>query len=379
MSRRRAIATAVVGAWLVTIISIAPATPATAADTDFSFTDHFSSGRYTGNEGSVDYDGPWWELRDRGGSTKGAIAVVDDGNCPHGPCARIAAQGELWGTGLARRANTEGAVTANLRFMYRLVVDEPSAGRLDIVALDGWNWEVLDSIDLTDATDGVHSRTYDVADYAAQLLTVGFFASGEWRGAVYIDDVEVFGRWIDSAIAEPPTTTTSTTAAPTTTSTSTTAAPTTTSSPPPTASTPMATTTTTVGPPTTTRISSTVTTPPPTEGPKETRNPPITGVPPTTPAPSTEAPLTNDERYRDKGALAFFYFDDHMTDTTGELTTMPGEDALPKPDPVAQIMASLTVTAVTIRSHLLSAIALGLLIAAAAVIGLGRQEERTQR
>jgi hypothetical protein len=38
-------------------------------------------------------------------------------------------------------------------------------------------------------------------------------------------------------------------------------------------------------------------------------------------------------------------------------------------------MASITVTAVTIRSHLLSAVALGLLIAAAAVIGLGRRGE----
>ena len=98
-------------------------------------------------------------------------------------------------------------------------------------------------------------------------------------------------------------------------------------------------------------------------------------MPPTTPTSSTEAPLTNDERYKDKGALAFFYFDDPMTGTAGELTTMPGEAALPEPGPVTQIMASLTVVAVTIRSHLLSAIGLGLLIAAAAVIGLGRRSE----
>ena len=55
---------------------------------------------------------------------------------------------------------------------------------------------------------------------------------------------------------------------------------------------------------------------------------------------------------------------------------MPGEGDLPEPGPVTQIMASITVTAVTIRSHLLSAIALGLLIAAAAVIGLGRREAK---
>jgi hypothetical protein len=59
----------------------------------------------------------------------------------------------------------------------------------------------------------------------------------------------------------------------------------------------------------------------------------------------------------------------------GFKATMPGETPLPEPGPVTQIMASVTVTAVTIRSHLLSAIALGLLIAVAAVIGPGRRRE----
>lgn len=108
-------------------------------------------------------------------------------------------------------------------------------------------------------------------------------------------------------------------------------------------------------------------------------NPPVTNVPPTTRPPSTEAPLTDDQRYKDKGAFAFFVFDDEHTTATGTLATMPGSVELPRPGPVTQIVASLTVTAVTVRSHLLSATGLGLLIAVAAVIGLGRHEERTER
>jgi len=69
--------------------------------------------------------------------------------------------------------------------------------------------------------------------------------------------------------------------------------------------------------------------------------------------------------------------------TKGELATrmildetlmeMPGTaGAAPEPGPVTQIAASITTTAATVRSHMLSAVALGLLIAVVAVWGLGR-------
>jgi hypothetical protein len=112
----------------------------------------------------------------------------------------------------------------------------------------------------------------------------------------------------------------------------------------------------------------------PPAGPPNTTVGPANSSPTTTAPPSTEPPLTNDDRYKDKAALAFSVFDDELK-PTAELATMPGEVELPEPGPVTQIMASITMTAVTIRSHLLSAIALGLLIAAAAVIGLGRRGE----
>jgi len=298
------------GAWLLTIAIVAPLTPAHAgAGAGCSFKDGFSSNQYIGNEGSDDFDGPWWESLDWGGSNKGAVSVVESDDCPRTSCARIGGETTFWGAGLARRADLQDAHNATMTFRYRLAIDEASDGYLNVAAFDGWNWTILDSIALDDENDDeIHSRSYNVADYATKFYSVGFFAHGAWSGSAFIDDVEVFGKRQDT---------------------------------------------------TTTTAARTATTVPPTV---------------TTRPPSTEAPLTNDKRYKDKGALAFFVFDDELTTSTGELATMPGEVELPSPGPVTQIMASITVTAVTIRSHLLSAIVLGLLIAAAAVIGLGRRE-----
>ncbi len=368
------------GAWLLAVAAIAPLTPASAtAGAAYSFKDTFSSGRYNGDNGTDLFDGPWWEVLDWGGSNKGAVAIVDDDNCPQSSCAHIAGETDFWGTGLARRANLENAHSATLRFRYRLAVDEASGGSLDVVAYDGWNWTTLDSIDLSNEDDDrVHARSYNVQAYASKFFSVGFLAHGEWNGAAFIDDVEVFGTWQEAIVSttttEAPTTTTS--VPPTTTTATSTTSPSTSTT---TSTTTAAPTTTTVPPPTTSHPPVATTAPPisttyPPVGPPNTTVGPPRSAPTTTLPPSTEPPLTDDARYRDKGALAFSVFDDDLT-ATADLATMPGEVALPKPGPVTQIMASITVSAVTIRSHLLSAIALGLLIAAAALIGLGRRRE----
>ena len=166
------------GAWLLAVAVIAPVTPAMAAQGEYSFKDRFSSGQYNGNNGSDQYSGPWWESLDWGGSNKGAVTVVvDDDDCPSVSCARIAGDTRFSGTGLARRADIEGAATATLKFKYRLAVDEQSAGRLEIAVFDGWNWTTLDSFDLRNENDDeVHTKSYDVIAHAGRFFTVGFFA-----------------------------------------------------------------------------------------------------------------------------------------------------------------------------------------------------------
>ncbi|MCP3973094.1 MAG: hypothetical protein GY720_01220 [bacterium] len=374
MTRRIGVALFAMTAWVLVLGMALQSAPAAAAQSGFRFLDRFSSGDYGGNHGSTPFNSAWWEYVDGGGPDRGDVTVESGGGCPHERCARISGDDErLAGTGLARRAKLTGAATATLRFKYRFDLNAATAGHFNVAVHNGNRWIVLDSFNLDDKSDnGVHTRTYEVTEYANHHFYVGFFAHGQWDGDLYIDNVEIFGQWDDSTTTTSTTTTTiaptttTTTVAPTTTTTSTTVAPTTS-------------TTTTVPPTTSTTSPPTVTTVPPTTSVAPTTEPPSTSVataPPTTVAPTTTTtrppeptvPLARDERYTLKGELAMLIKDDLMA--------LPSDVAtIPSPNPVTQIAATVTTTAVTLRSHLLPASALGLLIAIAAVGGMGRLEQ----
>jgi hypothetical protein len=199
-----------------------------------------------------------------------------------------------------------------------------------------------------------------VTEFANPGFAIGFFAYGWLDGAVFIDHVEIFGA---QEIAT--TTTTTTTAAPTTTT-----APTSTTVPPPTSTTTVP--TTTVTPPPTTAPTTTTVAPPPTNPPVTTTTvAPVTSQPPppTSRPPTTVTPLENDARYTQKAELA-----NHLILANSIMELPTAIEEIPEPSPVTQIMASVTTTAVTVRSHLLSASALGLIIAIAAIWGLGKRE-----
>ena len=370
MSRRSRVALLTIGSWLLTMILIIPTTAASAAANEYSFKDSFATANYRGDNGTVEFNGPWWETLDWGGSNKGAVTVTDDAFCPTSGCARIVGETTLWGVGLARRADIEEAASAKLRFRYRVELNGPSPGYFTVAAFDGWNRVELDTIFLEDAADGRdHSANFDVVDYADKFFAIGFFGHGEWDGALYVDDINVRGRWEDEAAttSTPPSTTTTEPPVTTTTTTQPPGSTNTTTEPPPSITT---TTTTTSRPPTATTIAPPVATTPPSNTPTTTMVRSTTTAPVTTRPPSTELPLASDARYINKAELAFF--------TANDISTLPRDnevDPLPPQSPVTQIMASITTTAVTIRSHLLSAVALGLLIAAAAVIGLGRGKQ----
>lgn len=371
MTRRVGAALFAVAAWVLVLGLALQSAPAAAAQQGFRMLDRFNTGDYGGNQGNTNFGSAWWEYVDVGGPNNGDITVERGGDCPDDRCVRIEGDGEQFsGTGIARRAKLAGAATATLRFDYRLDLDEATTGRFDVAVFDGSQWTVLDSIDVDDVEDdNVHTRSYNVIDFANHHFYVGFFAHGHWDGDLNIDNVEIFGKW-----DAPTTTTTTTTEAPTTTTTppTTTVAPTTTTTQPP-----STTTSTTAPPPSTTTRPPVVTTvppatslPPPTTAPPTTVSPPsTTAAPPitTTRPPAPKRPLINDARYTVKGELARLIENDLMA--------LPTDAAdIPSPSPVTQIAASVTTTAVTVRSHLMSASALGLLIAVAAVFGLGRLE-----
>jgi hypothetical protein len=354
---RSRLATALVAlcAWIVAMGLIAPG--ATAADedtTNYLYKDKFDTGNYNGNDGSHDFWGPWFEYGDWGGAGKGAVAVESGSACPNGRCARITGDDEdVTGKGLARWADLSDAAIARIKFKYHQDVDA-SAGGVRVVVNDGNGWHTVFDIEFDEGADATYTETITVTEFASSGFAIGFFAYGQLDGDVYIDDISVFGSW------DIPVTTTS--LAPTTT-----AAPTSTN--PPASSTttvPPSTTTTTTAVPPTTLLPPVTTNPPP-----ATTIAPVTSQPPptTTEPPAVVPPIETDLRYIQKAELA-----NHLILANSIMELPTTTDEIPEPSPVTQIMASVTTTAVTVRSHLFAAMALGLLIAIAAVWGLGRRE-----
>lgn len=381
---RRAVAVlAALGAWVLMMGLVVHAAPAAAGSATFQYLDRFGSGTYNGNNGTDDFQGPWWENNDWGGPSNGFVTIESGGNCPGERCASISGDpASFWGTGIMRWAKTKDAANVQLSFRYSIDLHESTNGYLNVAVFDGNNWQLVHTIWLADFEDDrggeVQNKQLDVSQYANVDFMVGFFAHDDWHADFFLDRVEVSGEWESGATTTSTTTTSSTTTPPsssTTTTTSTTSPPattTTTTAPPATTTTtttnaPVTTTTTTRPPATpTTRVPGTTTVAPTTT---LVALPPVTTVPPTTAVVVPVVPIEDDVRYNEKLALI-------NAPLEGEIITLPApEQEIVPPGPVTQIMASITTTAITVRSHLLSAMALGLLIAVAAIWGLGKREK----
>jgi len=375
--RRASVVASAIAIWMLTMGVLIQSTPAEAGPNSFQYLDRFDTGTYNGNNGTDNYTGPWWENNDWGGTNNGLVTVESGGNCPNDRCAVISGDPfTFWGTGLYRWADTAGAEVVKIKFRYSVALQNNTNGYLNVGVFDGAAWNTVHTIWLNahedDGDDDVRTKTITVTQYAHEDFMVGFFAHEDWEATFHIDNVEVFGSWDSGATTttttRPPSTTTqpptTTTAAPTTT-TSTTSPPVTT-----TTSTPTTTTTTTAPTATTSTTSTTVVPGTTTVAPTTTvaALPPVTTVPPTTVAIVPAVPIQDDVRYNEKLALI-------SANDGGEIMSLPApQEEIVSPGPVTQIMASITTTAVTVRSHLLSAMALGLLIAVAAIWGLGKRE-----
>lgn len=382
---------------MLTMGVVLHATPANAGPgSTFQYLDSFNSGTYSGNNGTDSFNGPWIENNDWGGYTNGFVTVESGGDCPQDRCAQITGDPfTFWGTGLMRAADTGGAATVKLSFSYQLDVHEDTDGYFNVGVFDGSQWHIIKSIDLDGHNDNTRNKVYTLSQYAHQDFMVGFFAHDDWHAILHIDDVEIWGNWDEGT-----TTTTTTTTPPTTTTTrppttTTTQPPTTTTTQPPTTTTttqpPTTTTTTTAAPTTTTTTtiptttasptttaapsSTTAAPPPPSTIPGSTTTAPtLAPVPPSSPPSTTispsQIPLEDDKRYTEKAAFIALA-------SEVDFAVPVAEREVVSRDPVTQIMASITTTAITVRSHLLPAMALGLLIAVAAIWGLGKREIAT--
>jgi cell division septation protein DedD len=212
---------------IIVTVLLVPAVVAGASDggaSEEAYKDYFDTVSYSGNNGSLDWSGPWVEGGENNGPGSGAIRVTE-GDCAAGKCLEL--RGGLLGQPSIRRAS-DLSEFLDARLHYRAHLDPVllSTGVLHIeVKGAGSGWTVVADYPLL-TQPGTHSDSVDVSTYAGSDFEVRF-RLGQLLGGdrVFIDDVEVIGS------VPVPTTTTSTTTSTTSTTSTTTPTATSTSTP----------------------------------------------------------------------------------------------------------------------------------------------------
>jgi hypothetical protein len=199
MARRRGLAVV-----LTALIALALLAPSVLAAEE-TVEDKFATTSYSGGLGWI---GNWTETGETTNPSSGVIQIVSSG-CDGSNCVRFESLLTI-GVGLQRSANFDGAENVSLTFRYR-----KSGGTLEVRARTGSGpWQGVDTLG---DSGGYTNATIDLSDYASPTMQIMFFSTIGVLSSAHIDNVLITASY--------PTTTTSTTTTPTT-STTTTSGPT---------------------------------------------------------------------------------------------------------------------------------------------------------
>ena len=190
------------------------------AGTSADYRDDFGDGNFSGNDGSLDFEGPWAEFGDAGGAGSGTVHIGSE-HCSNNECLHIEGYGLVAKTyGATRYADLSMFADVTLSFDIQIVPQGLTTSELVVEMFNGSKWTVVKTFDL--AVAGSHHKEVDVKAHASEgsgvrfrVLDVLGVVSGVdlfYTGSATIDRVSLSGS------LEASTTTTSTTR-PTTTST----------------------------------------------------------------------------------------------------------------------------------------------------------------
>lgn len=185
-----------------------------------TYKDTFSSGGYSGSDGTLVWEIPWKEIGESDGPGNGVVRVDKDDYCPDGTCLYIAGDSEYFDKiGAVRYADLSMFASAELSYDVRRDSDEAEKGEANAqllvqVSADGASWTTMKNLGL-ETTDGspIH-ESHGITKWIAESFAVRYIVTGTLDGSVYIDNVELKGE-----LPKPTTTTTTTTTKPTTTTT----------------------------------------------------------------------------------------------------------------------------------------------------------------
>ena len=371
------------------VVSLSFALPAFAGQPIPEFLDTFAEQSYGGNDGSMDFDGPWIELGETNGPASGFVWVWDHEYCGGGYCLKMGGtDNDAENHGIYRAIDLTGATWARLSFDDGVqLLDDGSGGTaaVQISSDGGGTWKTLDTIDL-DREDGRVSfhKKYTISNFASRDTVIRFkITDAEDLNAYWIiDDVTV-----EATFDTPPTSTTSTTTPPATSTTTSTTEPATTTTTKPSA---ISTTTTS-----TTEPATTTTTTHPRE--KEKKNPAgvktadettTTTSRPETSTTTPRATTTTTEAPAQAGdAVPAEDRETMMSKTALAVPAASGTNAMPASltggsipqgyhvEPVEAFAAAFLTESGNYGGNLLPSVLLGIVIAVVSLIGLGSRRE----
>jgi hypothetical protein len=320
--------------------------------------DTFAAISYGGNDGTLDWNGPWREVGEADGPAAGSVRVTTSSRCVKTNCLRFGAEAEFLNTvGVWREVDLTEAESASLSFSYRRESRGSTGGTVtvDVSRNGGSTWETLATYPFA-GSGGRASATFDISSFVGSAARVRFTASGPVASSyVHVDDITV-----NMDISPPTTTTTTTTTPPSTTTTTTTAVPTSTT-------TTAATATTTSMPDITTTTAATATTTSIPKSPRPNGNAPANH--PSSPDGSSESTTTTEPP--------------GTTTSTMAIVIVAGGAEPPAPSaailPIEGISVAFSVATETMSESAVATIVLGLLIAGLSILGLERRPRSGRR
>ena len=153
------------------------------------YRDEFASLSYAGNDGAQNWKGPWEELGENNGETRGKTRVVSSSSCAAGYCARFNPRRGA-GDGLSRAADLGGASTATLTLYYRTSSYSGADARLEVSSGSGWTT-------LHTFGDGSASGTltFDISRFASSNTQIRIRQVGNGSGGwLFLDDVAIMAN-----------------------------------------------------------------------------------------------------------------------------------------------------------------------------------------
>ena len=183
-----------------------------------TFLDEFGVIGFSGDDGSLPWSGPWYEIGESDGPNAGAVRVKVTSDCVAKACIEIGKLSGNDGSAIGRQADLSGAGSAVLYFSYKrensLVTGTGIRLLASATGASPWTQVAYYSLDAEDAE--ILHAIVSLTGFIGPSTGIRFVIDGDLaKGRMNIDNVAIVVSGIASPSSTTTTTTTTTTVPPT--------------------------------------------------------------------------------------------------------------------------------------------------------------------